>query len=162
MAKKRSTPEWALGRRIRYLRQSRGLTMSALIERAKGLGLELPWRTLSDLERGQRKDPRLSTLLAVAGGLGVELTRLVEVLDQEVTPSEEEHPMTDPKNPIAVLRQKIGRKDFLVRKWTKEAEAYEGTDPVGQAVKRYCLGLARWQQEERDRLEAEMRKLMQQ
>jgi transcriptional regulator with XRE-family HTH domain len=160
MGKKRPTEAWILGQRIRSLRQSRGLTMQALVERAEQLGIRLPWRTLSDLERGQRKDPQLSTLLAIAGALGVELSRLVEVLDPHTTVSEEEQPMKKPKNHIEALQQKITRKDQLIRKWTQEAESCDPSDPVGRAVKRYCQGLARWQGEEREKLEAEMRKLM--
>jgi len=160
MSKKRKAPAWALGQRIRDLRASRGLTMQALVERAAKLGFRLPWRTLSDLERGQRKDPRLTTLLAIAGGLGVELSRLVEVLDVPTATSEEEISMTKPKDPIQALREKIERKDALIRKWNSEAEACDPAEDVGRWVQRYCRGLARWQQEERDRLEAEMRELI--
>ena len=61
------------------------------------------------------------------------------------------------KNPKEALQEKIRRKDFLIRKWKKEADACDDSDFVGRAVKRYCLGLARWQEEERDKLEAKMR-----
>jgi transcriptional regulator with XRE-family HTH domain len=161
MAKKQ-TIAWVLGQRIRYLRQSRGLTMQALVERAAELGFRLPWRTLSDLERGQRKDPQLSTLLSIAGGLGVELSRLVEVLDSHTLPTPEEPPVKNPIDPVEALKAKIARKDALIRKWAQEADACDPSDEVGRAVKRYCQGLARWQQEERERLEVEMRQHMQQ
>src|SRR5262249_9221322 len=103
-----------------------------------------------------------STLLAVAGGLGVELSRLVEVLDRDIPTLDEEPPMKDPKDPVEVLRQKLARKDSLIRKWTGEAEACDPSDDVGRAGQRDFRGLARWQQEERARLEAEMHSLMQQ
>jgi transcriptional regulator with XRE-family HTH domain len=159
MGKKPTLITWVLGQQIRNLRQSRGLTMQALVERAATLGFRLPWRTLSDLERGQRKDPQLSTLLAIAGGLGVELSRLVEILDPATTPTEEELPMRKPTDLVDALRAKITRKDYLIRKWTLEAESCDPSDEVGRAVQRYCQGLARWQREERAKLEAEMREL---
>jgi transcriptional regulator with XRE-family HTH domain len=160
MGKKPSTVAWALGQHIRSLRQSRGWTMQQLVERAERLGIRLPWRTLSDLERGKRGDPRLSTLLAVAAAMGVELSRLVKVLDDYTAATEEEERIYTPrkaKNTKEVLQEKISRKDFLIRKWTREADACNASDLVGRAVKRYCLGLARWQTEQRDKLEAEMR-----
>ncbi len=61
----------AVGERIARLRQSRGLSLSALA-RAAGIGKG----SLSELESGQR-NPTLSTLYAVAGQLGVPLTSLV-------------------------------------------------------------------------------------
>lgn len=159
MGKNRSVISRALGNKIRDLRESRGLTMQGLVDRAGKLGLRLPLRTLSDLERGQRKDPQLSTLLAVAGGLGVELTRLVAGLDTVTSNFDEEQTMTNSPNPIEALRLKIERKDGLIRKWTEAADRCNASDIVGRATKRYCRGLARWQQEERERLEAEMREL---
>jgi transcriptional regulator with XRE-family HTH domain len=153
---------WALGQHIRRLRQSRGWTMQQLVERAAKLGIRLPWRTLSDLERGEREDPQLSTLLAVAATLGVELSRLVKVLDDYTEPVEGEQALgkhTKHKSRKEALQEKIARKDSLIRKWKKEAEACEDSDFVGRAVKRYCLGLARWQEEERDKLEAKMREM---
>jgi transcriptional regulator with XRE-family HTH domain len=161
MSKKRGTVAWILGQHLRNLRQSRGLTMQALGERAAELGFHLPWRTLSDLERGERKDPQLSTLLAIAAGLGVELSRLVKVLDTYTEAAEEEDPMKNHNpDPVQALRAKIARKDFLIRKWNREADTCDPSDAVGRAVQRYCRGLARWQQEERDKLETAMRKLI--
>jgi transcriptional regulator with XRE-family HTH domain len=136
--------------------------MQQLVERADKLGIRLPWRTLSDLERGERKDPQLSTLLAVAAALGVELSRLVQVLDGYTETTEEDQsmfPHRKSKDPREALRAKIERKDFLIRKWKKEAAACDDSDFVGRAVKRYCLGLARWQEEEREKLETGMRQM---
>jgi transcriptional regulator with XRE-family HTH domain len=137
--------------------------MQELVERAQKLCIPLPLRTLSDLERGQREDPQLSTLLAVAAALGVELSRLVKVLDDYTDTSEEEQTMKKrekAKDPKETLQEKIRNKDRLIRKWEREAEACDPSDAVGRAVKRYCLGLARWQSEERDKLEDAMRKLV--
>src|SRR5436309_15380562 len=120
MNTKTSSVGWALGQHVRCLRQSRGWTMQQLVERAEKLGIRLPWRTLSDLERGEREDPQLSTLLAVAAVLGVELSRLVRVLDDYTDVAEEEQPMRKQKrarSPKEALQEKIGRKDFLSRKW---------------------------------------------
>jgi len=72
------------------------------------------------------------------------------------------HRQTKRKKPKEALQDKIKRKDGLIRKWKREAEACNDSDFVGRAVKRYCLGLARWQEEERDRLEAEMRQITRQ
>ncbi len=165
MNKKPLSVAWALGQHVRRLRQSRGWTMQQLVERAEKLGIPLPWRTLSDLERGERENPQLSTLLAVAAALGVELSRLVQVLDDYTETVEEEQPMHEQrkaKNPKQAVQEKIRRKDFLIRKWKREAEACDPSNPVGRAVKRYCLGLARWQEEERDKLEGEMRGMKEQ
>jgi transcriptional regulator with XRE-family HTH domain len=162
MSKKAASLAWALGNHIRNLRQSRGWTMQQLVQRAEDLGIRLPWRTLSDLERGQRRDPQLSTLLAVAATLGVELSRLVSVLDNNAHAAEEEQVMHRQKkanNATEALQEKIRKKDLLIRKYKKEAEAFDASDVVGNAVIRYCLGLARWHEEEQGRLEAELRKM---
>ncbi|MGI5242557.1 helix-turn-helix domain-containing protein [Dactylosporangium sp. CA-139066] len=60
-----------VGERLRRLRESRGVSLSALA-RAAGIGKA----TLSGLEHGTR-NPTLETLYAVAGALGVPLTALV-------------------------------------------------------------------------------------
>jgi transcriptional regulator with XRE-family HTH domain len=60
-----------VGARLRRLRESRGVSLSALA-RAAGIGKA----TLSGLEHGTR-NPTLETLYAVAGALGVPLTALV-------------------------------------------------------------------------------------
>ncbi|NYI07216.1 helix-turn-helix domain-containing protein [Allostreptomyces psammosilenae] len=59
------------GRRLRRLRQERGVSLSALARRA-GVGKA----TLSGLENGTR-NPTLETLQAVSAGLGVPLTALL-------------------------------------------------------------------------------------
>ncbi|WP_238010688.1 helix-turn-helix domain-containing protein [Dactylosporangium sp. AC04546] len=63
--------EAAVGRRLRRLREARGISLSALA-RSAGIGKA----TLSGLELGTR-NPTLETLYAVAGALGVPLTALV-------------------------------------------------------------------------------------
>lgn len=60
----------AIGRRLRGLRESRGVTLSALARRA-GIGKA----TLSGLENGTR-DPRLETMYAIAAALGVPMSAL--------------------------------------------------------------------------------------
>lgn len=60
----------AVGRRLRELREARGLTLSELA-RVAGVGKA----TLSGLENGTR-DPRLETLYAIAAALGVPMSAL--------------------------------------------------------------------------------------
>ncbi|MEO3746475.1 helix-turn-helix domain-containing protein [Plantactinospora sp. B5E13] len=60
----------AVGRRLRELREARGLTLSELARMA-GVGKA----TLSGLENGSR-DPRLETLYAIAAALGVPMSAL--------------------------------------------------------------------------------------
>ncbi|WP_230414805.1 helix-turn-helix domain-containing protein [Micromonospora tarapacensis] len=60
----------AVGRRLRGLRETRGLTLSELA-RLAGVGKA----TLSGLENGTR-DPRLETLYAIAAALGVPMSAL--------------------------------------------------------------------------------------
>lgn len=57
--------------RLRALRQTAGLTQAQLSQRAR-----VPLPTLRNLEQGHRADPRLSTVVALARALGVELERL--------------------------------------------------------------------------------------
>ncbi len=59
-----------MGRRLRELREARGLTLSELA-RLAGVGKA----TLSGLENGTR-DPRLETLYAIAAALGVPMSAL--------------------------------------------------------------------------------------
>lgn len=65
-------PGVVVGRRVRQMRQERGLSLSALA-RAAGIGKG----SLSELESG-RRNPTLDTLYAVAGPLGVPLAALVD------------------------------------------------------------------------------------
>lgn len=61
----------AIGARVRAARDARGLSLSALAERARvGKG------SLSEIEHGTR-NPTLSTLYALAGALGVPLATLL-------------------------------------------------------------------------------------
>ena len=62
-----TTETESLGARVRRLRQGAGLTQQQLATTA-GLALT----SLAQLERGVSGDPRLSTLRALAGALGVE------------------------------------------------------------------------------------------
>jgi transcriptional regulator with XRE-family HTH domain len=62
----------AFGDRIREERGRKGLTQDALAHRA-GLQTSI----IARLERGGR-DPRLTTMMAVASGLGISLAELLE------------------------------------------------------------------------------------
>jgi transcriptional regulator with XRE-family HTH domain len=73
----------AFGRTLRRARRERDLSQDALALRA-GVGV----KHLSDLERGN-KEPRLTTLLRLAGGLGLtgaELVGLYESAGEEEAP----------------------------------------------------------------------------
>jgi XRE family transcriptional regulator, fatty acid utilization regulator len=65
-----------LGERVARQRQKRGLTLERL---AYEMGMSKG--NLSDVERG-RRDPRFTTLRAVAIGLGIPLSHLLKDLDQ--------------------------------------------------------------------------------
>lgn len=66
------TASRAFGKRMRHLRQGKGLTQDALAHRA-GLHSSIVAR----LERGAR-EPRLTTMMAVAQGLEISLSELLE------------------------------------------------------------------------------------
>jgi transcriptional regulator with XRE-family HTH domain len=62
-----------LGRRLAHLRQRLFLTQQQLADKA-GLSPAI----VQSLEQGQRLDPRLSTVLKLAQGLGVSVGELIE------------------------------------------------------------------------------------
>jgi transcriptional regulator with XRE-family HTH domain len=62
-----------LAQRIRELRDAAGLSQQALAM-AAGLSISV----VTQLEQGQREDPRLSTVVALARALGVTLDELVK------------------------------------------------------------------------------------
>jgi transcriptional regulator with XRE-family HTH domain len=62
----------AFGERLRQLREREGLTQDALAHRSR-----LHSSNVARLERGAR-EPRLTTMIAVANGLGISLTELLE------------------------------------------------------------------------------------
>lgn len=62
----------AVGRRLRELRRQKGLTQEELASRAHTHPVEV-----GRVERGTR-DPRLTTLVRMAGGLGVEPGELLD------------------------------------------------------------------------------------
>jgi transcriptional regulator with XRE-family HTH domain len=78
-----------LARRLKELREARGLSQMALAVRA-GLSLSM----VALIEQGQREDPRVSTLRALADALGVSL--------DELAPSE----TPPPAEPSAPKRRK--------------------------------------------------------
>jgi transcriptional regulator with XRE-family HTH domain len=66
-------PRLAIGRRLKALREAAGLTQQQLATRA-GLSVS----NLSQLEQGQKEDPRISTLIALAGAMGISVAAFVE------------------------------------------------------------------------------------
>lgn len=72
MVEKRDTPEARLGRHISVLRKKRGITLERL---AYEVGISKG--NLSDIENGNR-DPRYSSLRAIAHGLGITISELVK------------------------------------------------------------------------------------
>jgi len=67
-----------LGRRIRDIRVTKGLSQAAVC-RAVGLSID----TLSRMERGDGQEPKLGTLLKVATGLKIELCDLFPPFAEE-------------------------------------------------------------------------------
>ena len=60
-----------IGKRIRFVRDTRGMSQAVLAEKA-GIGR----MTVIDIEGG-KVDPRIGTVESIAGGLGVPLLSLV-------------------------------------------------------------------------------------
>jgi transcriptional regulator with XRE-family HTH domain len=73
-----------LGTRLRRLRDAAGLTQQQLANQA-GLSIS----AVALMEIGHKKDPRLSTLLALSRALGVTLNDLAEDLDEGPPPAPE-------------------------------------------------------------------------
>ncbi len=63
--------------RLRTLREAAGLSQQDVAERAK-LSLSL----IAKMEQGRKADPRASTLLALAGALGIRAGQLIEDLEK--------------------------------------------------------------------------------
>lgn len=61
------------GRRVRSLRQEKGLTMEALAASAN-----IEYRQVSDVELG-KTNTTISTALAIAQGLGIPFSKLMEL-----------------------------------------------------------------------------------
>jgi transcriptional regulator with XRE-family HTH domain len=74
-----------IGRKIKELREAAGLTQQQL---ATNAGLSSS--NLSQIEQGHKRDPRISTLKALARALGVSIDALAENED----PGAEEKPKT--------------------------------------------------------------------
>ena len=75
MGKMSESQRNTLGRRITVLRQKQALSLSAL---AASMGISKG--NLSDIEAGKR-DPRYSTLGAIASGIGITVTALIAPLE---------------------------------------------------------------------------------
>ncbi|WP_030924115.1 helix-turn-helix domain-containing protein [Streptosporangium amethystogenes] len=96
-----------IGRRIRRLREERGISLSAL---ARGAGVGKA--TLSGLENGTR-NPTLETLWAITAELGVPLTMAIGT-----SPSE------DPESTVPVMRG-TATEGTLLQVFEDEAVTYE-------------------------------------
>jgi len=84
--------ESPLARRVKELRYAAGITQQELAHRA-GLSMSV----VTQIEIGTRTDPKLSTLLGLARGLGVEVADLLAAYP---TPEPEaEEPPPEPKKP---------------------------------------------------------------
>jgi transcriptional regulator with XRE-family HTH domain len=70
-----------LGRRIRSLRKSKGLTQEALGEKC-----EVNYKFLGGIERG-RENPSLSILVKISKGLGTQLSELFKFDHEETDPA---------------------------------------------------------------------------
>lgn len=57
----------------------------------------------------------------------------------------------------ASLASRIRRKADLVESWTAEAGRFPGGDKVSQGMRKYCLGMARHANEQKEALLALMR-----
>ena len=72
-----TTPDHALGQLLRSLRRVRGMTQEALASRS-----DLSTDTIRRVERGQLA-PSLPTLRQIAQGLGLRLSTIVTLLEQD-------------------------------------------------------------------------------
>jgi len=63
--------------RLRTLREAAGLSQQDVAERA-----DLSLSLIAKMEQGRKADPRASTLLAIAGALGVRAGQLIEDLEK--------------------------------------------------------------------------------
>ncbi len=78
MAKKKSSsaaPEYNLGERLRYLRETRGLTQKQLAELAK-----VSQATIAHIEKST-KDPSVETLRKISGALDIHVATLFSTED---------------------------------------------------------------------------------
>jgi transcriptional regulator with XRE-family HTH domain len=68
----------SLGARLKAIREAAGLSQQELAMRA-GVSLSVVFQ----LEQGKRKDPKLSTLVALAGALGTDVGKLALELTRQ-------------------------------------------------------------------------------
>jgi len=83
-----------LGRRIRALRKSKGLTQEQL-----GAECGVNYKFLGGIERGE-ENPSLSVLLKIAGGLGVEVAEFFRFGYEETNPTKLKKILIDIVNSI--------------------------------------------------------------
>jgi transcriptional regulator with XRE-family HTH domain len=82
----------ALGRKVRELRDARGLSQEQLAERAS-----MHWTYISGIERG-RRNPGLNALAQLAGALGVTLVDLLRDLKPTKALSKSTRAQTPPRS----------------------------------------------------------------
>ena len=83
-----------LGRRIKALRKSKGLTQEGLGEKCG-----VNYKFLGGIERG-RENPSLSVLLRIATGLGVDVAELFKFCHEETNPAKLKKTLIDIVNSI--------------------------------------------------------------
>lgn len=95
------TPEQAVGRRMRFLRNSRGLSQTALADRMTSLGVKVDGSAVTRMERGTRTIT-VNEAVTIAEALDVSLTLLLRA------PSEpEEELMIARQDAIDLSRQAV-------------------------------------------------------
>ncbi len=73
MEEKNSQEERTIGKKIKTLRNERGLTAEALARKA-----DIPYTTLSKIESDVIKSPTLPTVIKIAEGLEITLDELIK------------------------------------------------------------------------------------
>src|ERR1700761_7893925 len=95
-------PGKIISKRIKAMRESAGLSQQEVATRA-----DLSLSLVAKLEQGKKADPRASTLLALAGALGV---RPGDLLDDLMTPAPEAAPAASKADPEPAPVKKKGKK----------------------------------------------------
>jgi transcriptional regulator with XRE-family HTH domain len=95
----------ALSQRIKSLREASGLSQQDVATRG-----DLSLSLVAKLEQGKKADPRASTILALAGALGVKPGQLLDDLFPPPTPEPEEPAAEAAANGHAGAEEKEARK----------------------------------------------------
>jgi len=67
--------------------------------------------------------------------------------------------MKHQRDPIQELTRKLKLKDNQIAKWTAAAQQCDDSTDAGRCTKNWCLGSLRWVTQEKERIEAELRRL---